>query len=201
MDALILLGAAGGLLPLLPVGDCDQDVTGQPGDPLNIAVALAREAIDGVRSRHQGMRFLVDPGHPEARRRLGDDGKLPVAIGKRGIVLELRLLWQADSMRGLPVPVSSANKYVDTTTSREAAEVTFAKGVEILAASAPRVGETFKALVLLLEPAVQPRAPQEMGSAVVFGDEAAEKPVEVLHRLDQAEHPAMPGVDGDVLET
>ena len=126
MDALILLGAADGLLTLLPVGDCDQGVTGQPGDPLNVAVALVREAIDGVRSRHQGMRFLVDPGHPQARRRLGDDGKLPVAIGKRGIVLELRLLRQADSMRGLPVPVASANKYVDTTTSRGAAEVTFA---------------------------------------------------------------------------
>ena len=26
MNALILLGAAGGLLSLLPVGDCDQDV-------------------------------------------------------------------------------------------------------------------------------------------------------------------------------
>lgn len=40
-----------------------------------------------------------------------------------------------------------------------------------------------------------------MASAVVLGDEAAEKPIEVLHRLDQAEHATVPGVDGDVLET
>jgi len=33
MDTLILLGAAGGLLRLLPVGDCEQGVTGRPGDP------------------------------------------------------------------------------------------------------------------------------------------------------------------------
>src|SRR5260221_1014779 len=84
MDALILLGAASGLPPLLPVGDGDQGVTGKPGDSLDIAVALAREAIDGVGSRHPGTRFLVDPGHPQARRRLRDDGKLPVAIGERG---------------------------------------------------------------------------------------------------------------------
>src|SRR5262245_47233427 len=37
--------------------------------------------------------------------------------------------------------------------------------------------------------------------AVVLSNEAAEKPVEVLHRFDQAEHAAMPVVDGDVLET
>src|SRR5262245_49021996 len=125
MDALILLGAASGLLPLLPVGDCDQGVMGQPGDPLDIAVALAWKAIHGVRSRHHGPRFLVDPGHPKARRLLRDDGKLPVAIRQRGIVLECHLLRQADSMRGLPVPVASANEYVDTTTFGGAAEVTF----------------------------------------------------------------------------
>src|SRR5262245_41438280 len=124
MDALILLGAAGGLLPLLPVGDCDQGVMGQPSDPLDIAVALARKAIHGVRSRHHGSRFLVDPGDPKARRLLRDDGKLPVAIRQRGIVLELHLR-QADSMRGLPVPVASTHEYVDTTTSRGAVEVTF----------------------------------------------------------------------------
>src|SRR5258706_9775097 len=144
MDALILLGAASGLPPLLPVGDGGQGVTGKPGDSLDIAVALAREAIDGVGSRHPGTRFLVDPGHPQARRRLRDDGKLPVAIGERGIVLELRLLWQADSVRRLPAPVARANEHVDTTARREAAraEVTLAQGVQILAASAPHVGES-----------------------------------------------------------
>ena len=40
-----------------------------------------------------------------------------------------------------------------------------------------------------------------MAGVVVLGDEAAEEPVEVLHRLDQAERAAMPMVDGDVLET
>src|SRR5262245_14113881 len=125
MDALILLGAAGGLLSLLPVGDCDQGVTGQPGDPLDIAVALARKAIHDVRSRHHGLRFLVDPGHPKARRRLRDDGKLAVPIRECGIIFKLHLLRQEDSMRGLPVPVASANEYVDTTISRGAAEVTF----------------------------------------------------------------------------
>ena len=90
---------------------------GQPGDSLDIAVALAREAIDGLRSRHHGTRFLIDPGDPQARRRLRDDGELPVSIRERGIVLELRLLRQADSMRGLPAPVSRANEYVDTTAS------------------------------------------------------------------------------------
>src|SRR4051812_8892249 len=98
MNALILLGAASGLPPLLPVRNGDQGVPGQPGDSLDIAVAPAREAIDGVGPWHQGSRFLVDPGHPQARRCLRDDGKLPVAIGERGIVLELRLLWQADSV-------------------------------------------------------------------------------------------------------
>lgn len=125
MDALILLGAAGALLPLLPVGDCDQRVRRQPGDALDIAVALARKAIDGLRSRHHGLRSLVDPGHPQARRRLRDDGKLPVAIRERGIVLELHPLRQADLMRGLPAPVASANEYVNTTASPGAAEVTF----------------------------------------------------------------------------
>ena len=48
MDALILLGAASGLPPLLPVGNGDQGVAGQPGDSLDVAIALAREAIDGV---------------------------------------------------------------------------------------------------------------------------------------------------------
>src|SRR4051812_22265206 len=189
MDALILLGAASGLPPLLPVGDGDQGVTGQPGDSLDIAVALAREAIDGVGSRHQGVRFLVDPGHPQARRRLRDDGKLLVAIGERGIVLELRLLRQADSVRRLPARVARANEHVDTTAPRVAArsEVTLAQGVQILAASAPHVGEALKALVRLFEPGVQPGATEETGSAVVLGDEAAEEPVEVLHRLDQAE--------------
>jgi hypothetical protein len=42
------------------------------------------------------------------------------------------------------------------------------------------VGETFKALVHLLEPSMQPRATQKTASAVVFGDEAVEKPVDVL---------------------
>src|SRR5260221_5669824 len=121
MDALILLGAASGLPPLLPVGDGGQGVTGKPGDSLDIAVALAREAIDGVGSRHPGTRFLVDPGHPQARRRLRDDGKLPVAIGERGIVLDSRLLWQADSVRRLPAPVARANEHVDTTAPRVAA--------------------------------------------------------------------------------
>jgi hypothetical protein len=48
---------------------------------------------------------------------------------------------------------------------------------------------------------VQPGATEQTAGAVVLGDEAAEEPVEVLHRLDQAERAAMPVVDGDVLET
>src|SRR5258708_2362854 len=139
MDALILLGAASGLPPLLPVGDGDQGVTGKPGDSLDIAVALAREAIDGVGSRHPGTRFLVDPGHPQARRRLRDDGKLPVAIGERGIVLELRLLWQADSLPRLPPPVAPPNEHVDTPAPRVAAraEDTLQHVVHIPAPPAP----------------------------------------------------------------
>src|SRR5260370_42227301 len=121
MDALILLGAASGLPPLLPVGDGDQGVTGKPGDSLDIAVALAREAIDGVGSRHPGTRFLGDPGHPQARRRLRDHGKLPAAIGERGIVLELRLLWQAGPGRLLPAPAARANEHVVKTPPRVAA--------------------------------------------------------------------------------
>ena len=81
------------------------------------------------------------------------------------------------------------------------AEVALAQGVQVLAASEPHVGETLKALVRLLEPGVQPGATEETAGAVVLRDEAAEEPVEVLHRLDQAEHAAMPVVDGDVLET
>jgi hypothetical protein len=40
MDTLILLGAAGGLLPLRPVRDCDQGVTGPPGDSLERSLVL-----------------------------------------------------------------------------------------------------------------------------------------------------------------
>src|SRR5258707_13213399 len=61
--------------------------------------------------------------------------------------------------------------------------------------------ETLKALIRLFEPGVQPGATEETAGAVVLGDEATEEPVEVLHRLDQAERAAMPVVDGDVLET
>ena len=63
------------------------------------------------------------------------------------------------------------------------------------------MGETLKALVRLLEPRVQPGATEKTAGAVVLGDEAAEEPVEVLHRLDKAERAAIPEIDGDVLET
>jgi hypothetical protein len=175
----------------------------QPGDSLDISVALAREAIDGVRSRHHGTRFYINPGHPQARRRLRDNGKLSVAIGEGGIVLKRRPLRQADPVRSLPTPVPCANEHVDTTAPSRGgrAEVILPEGVQVLVASAPRVGETLKAFVRLFEPGVQPGATEETAGAVVLGDEAAEDPVEVLHRLDQAEHAAMLVVDSDVLET
>ena len=105
-------------------------------------------------------------------------------------------------MRRFPAAVARANEHVDATAPRVAAraEVPLAQGVQIFAASAPDVGETLKALVRLFEPSVQPGATEETTVAVVLGDEAAEEPVEVLHRLDQAEGAAMPVVDGDVLE-
>src|SRR4029077_19297381 len=70
VDRLILLSTAGRLTGFGAVRDGDQGVAGQPRDPFDVAVALARKAIDGLRPRHHGIGVLIDASHPQAGRRL-----------------------------------------------------------------------------------------------------------------------------------
>jgi hypothetical protein len=76
-----------------------------------------------------------------------------------------------------------------------------AEGIQVLPTALPHVVETFEALVVFCQAGRQPGTADEVAALIILGDKSAEQPVEVLHRLDETEHPVVPVVDADVLES
>jgi hypothetical protein len=73
--------------------------------------------------------------------------------------------------------------------------------IQVLPAAAPQVVKTLEALVGLCQAGRKTGTANEAALFIVLGDKSAEQPVEILHRLDETEHPAVPVVDADVFES
>ena len=196
MDRLILLGTAGGLRLLLPIGNSNQRVRRQPGDSLDIAVALVREAIDPARTATTA----------RASCRSGPPTDVRTPARQRRIARR-----DTRAQRNPRTPPASADGVGARPPSRRRAHEQTHRlvrrrlwrprrgylrtGRTGLAASAPHMGEALESLVRLLEARVQLSAADETRLTIVLGDEASENAVEVLQRFDQTEGAAMLVVD------
>lgn len=203
MDRLILVGALLGLTALLLVGNCHQQVFRKPRDPLDIAVALLRKAVDRLAAFDESTRLLIDLRDPQARGSLGDDGQAAIAVGDARIVLELGGKRQRKFVGPRPVALTRACKDLNPTAAGLGvrAQVALAHRKQVLLAASAQKGEALETFIRTLESRLQSRTALEPEFLVVLRDETAELAVGVLQRLDKAEDMPTLEVDSDVLES
>src|SRR4029079_1737762 len=161
---------------------------------LNVAIALTRETVDGFRLLYNGAGLFVDLTNPKSGGSLRDHGKLPVAVRECSIVLELSALRQLDPVRGCPFTATGANEDLDPAL---ALVTRLAEGIQVLPVAPPHVCETFEALVVLCQGGRQSGTANETGVFIILRNETTEQPIEVFHRLHEAEHLAISVVDAD----